>query len=129
VREFDTIAVEELNIEVMVKNHYLAKSISDAGWIKFISILTSKAESAGRRVIKVDPSYTSQDCSQCGHRVKKSLALREHRCIKCGFVSHRDHNAAINIKGRAVPSGMGAVALPCELRTFQAADLESQSVL
>jgi putative transposase len=128
VREFDTIAVEDLNVEVMVKNHYLAKSISDAGWIKFISILTSKAESAGRVVIKVDPSYTSQDCSQCGYRMKKSLALREHRCIRCSFVAHRDHNAAINIKGRAVPSGMGAVALPRELRTFQAADLESKSV-
>jgi len=129
VSEFDTIAVEDLNVEGMVKNHRLAKSISDAGWVKFVLILTSKAESAGRMVIKVDPSYTSQDCSQCGHRVKKSLALREHRCIKCGFVAHRDHNAAINIKGRAVPSVMGAGALPRELRTFQAADLESPSEL
>ena len=101
IREFDSIAVEDLNIKGMVKNHHLAKSISDAAWGAFISILSSKAESAGRKVIKVSPQFTSQDCSQCGDRVKKSLAVREHRCIACGFVAHRDHNAAINIKDRA----------------------------
>jgi len=108
VRKFDTIAVEDLNVAGMVKNHHLAKSISDAGWSQFTSILTSKAANAGREVIKVNPSYTSQDCSQCGHRVRKTLAMREHRCINCGFVAHRDHNAAINIQQRgARASGMG----------------------
>jgi putative transposase len=107
VREFDAIAVEDLNVRGMVKNHHLAKSISDAGWSQFTSILTSKAESAGREVIKVNPSYTSQDCSQCGARVRKTLATREHRCINCGFVAHRDHNAALNIQERgARASGM-----------------------
>ena len=117
VREFDTIAVEDLNVKGMMKNHHLAKSISDAGWSQFISILTSKAENAGREVIKVSPAYTSQDCSQCGDRVRKSLATREHRCIKCGFVAHRDHNAAINIQERgARASGMVPVGEPCEPR-------------
>jgi putative transposase len=107
VREFDTIAVEDLKIKGMVKNHRLAKSISDAGWGQFTKILTSKAESAGRKVIKVSPSYTSQDCSKCGARVHKTLATREHRCIRCGLVAHRDHNAAINIERRgALASGM-----------------------
>jgi putative transposase len=107
VREFDAIAVEDLNVKGMVKNHHLAKSISDAGWSQFTSILTNKAESAGRQVVKVNPSYTSQDCSQCGHRVRKTLATREHRCINCGFVAHRDHNAALNIRERgARASGM-----------------------
>jgi putative transposase len=106
VREFDAIAVEDLNVKVMVRNHHLAKSISDAGWSQFIVILTSKAESAGRVVIKVNPAYTSQDCSQCGHRVRKTLATREHRCINCGFVAHRDHNSALAVKGRAGLSGM-----------------------
>jgi putative transposase len=107
VREFDAIGVEDLNVKGMVKNHHLAKSISDAGWSQFTSILTNKAESAGRRVVKVNPSYTSQDCSQCGHRVRKTLATREHRCINCGFVAHRDHNAALNIRERgARASGM-----------------------
>src|SRR5215468_9901369 len=106
VRKFDAMAVEDLNIKGMVKNHHLAKSISDAGWSQFILILTSKAESAGRVVIKVNPAYTSQDCSQCGHRVRKTLAKREHRCDKCGYVAHRDHNSALAIKGRAGLSGM-----------------------
>src|SRR5262249_7551142 len=55
---------------------------------------------------KVNPAYTSQDCSQCGHRVRKTLAKREHRCDKCGYVAHRDHNSALAIKGRAGLSGM-----------------------
>jgi putative transposase len=101
IREFDDIAIEDLNIKGLVKNHHLAKSISDAAWGTFISILENKAASAGRRVWKVPPQFTSQDCSQCGNRVKKSLSIREHRCIACGFVAHRDHNAALNIKGRA----------------------------
>jgi len=106
VREFDAIAVEDLNVKGMVRNHHLAKSISDAGWSQFIVILTSKAESAGRVVIKVNPAYTSQDCSQCGHRVRKTLATREHRCVNCGFVAHRDHNSALAVKGWAGLSGM-----------------------
>ncbi len=103
IREFDEIAVEELNIKGLAKNHHLAKSVSDAAWGTFISILESKAENAGRRVWKVRAAYTSQDCSQCGSRVKKSLAEREHRCKACGLVLHRDHNAAINIKARIAP--------------------------
>lgn len=101
IREFNEIALEDLNIKGLVKNHHLAKSISDAAWYTFRVILESKAANAGRRVWKVAPQFTSQDCSRCGERVKKSLAVREHRCIACGFVAHRDHNAAINIKGRA----------------------------
>jgi putative transposase len=117
IREFDEIAVEDLNIKGLVKNHHLAKSISDASWGTFISILENKAANAGRRVWKVPAAFTSQDCSQCGDRVKKSLAIREHRCIACGFVVHRDVNAAINIsaKGRAqsvADSGVPVVRAP-----------------
>ena len=74
--EYDTIAVEDLNIRGMVKNHHLARAISDAAWGTFINILASKAECAGKRVVKVAPQYTSQDCSQCGARVKKSTIAR-----------------------------------------------------
>jgi putative transposase len=101
IKEFDEIAVEDLNIKGLVKNHHLAKAISDASWGTFSSVLENKAANAGRRVWKVPAAYTSQDCSQCGDRVKKSLAVREHRCIACGNVCHRDHNAALNILGRA----------------------------
>lgn len=106
VRSFDSVAFENLNIIGMVKNHHLAKSISDAAWGGFIVIHSGKAANAGRSVVKVPAAFTSQDCSACGARVRKSLAVREHRCIGCGLVLHRDHNAAINIRGRADRSVM-----------------------
>jgi putative transposase len=106
LREFDDIAIEDLNIKRMVKNHRLGKSISDAAWGTFASVLEDKAESAGRRVVRVPAAYTSQECSQCGQHLRKSLAVREHKC-GCGFVTHRDHNAALNILGRADRSRMG----------------------
>ncbi len=116
LRRFDEIAVEDLNIKGMVKNHHLAKSISDAAWGTFIQTLEAKAEEAAKRVWKVPAPYTSQECSGCGHRMRKTLAQREHRCSECGLHLHRDHNAAINIKGRAFPLGMGAVGLSSEPR-------------
>jgi putative transposase len=123
VREFDAVAVEDLNIKGMVKNHHLAKSISDAGWSQFILILTSKAESAGRVVIKVNPSYTSQDCSGCGHRNRIGLGTRIYRCSGCGLVIDRDRNGALNVKGRAGLSGMVPDGESCEPRisTYNAA--------
>jgi putative transposase len=116
LRRFDEIAVEDLNIKGLVKNHHLAKSINDAAWGTFIQTLESKAEEAAKRVWKVPAAYTSQECSGCGHRMRKTLAQREHRCAECGLSLHRDHNAALNIQARAVPLGMGAVAPPSEPR-------------
>jgi len=105
VNQYQSIKVEDLNIQVMVKNHHLAKSISDAGWGQFIMIVVYKAEEAGRTVIKVNPSYTSQDCSGCGHRNRITLATRIYSCSQCGLVIHRDRNGARRIeqKGRASP--------------------------
>jgi putative transposase len=105
VKQYQSIKVEDLNIQGMVKNHHLAKSISDAGWGQFIMILIFKAEEAGRTVIKVNPAYTSQDCSRCGHRNQITLATRIYQCSKCGLVIHRDRNGAKRIeqKGRAAP--------------------------
>jgi len=96
-RKYRVIKVEKLNIKGMVKNHHLAKSISDVGWGEFISILASKAEEAGGEVVKVNPAYTSQRCSRCGHRHKMPLSMRIYRCGQCGLIIHRDHNGAINI--------------------------------
>lgn len=103
VRRFDAIAVEDLQIANMVKNHRLAGSIMDAGWGQFTSILSCKAENAGRRFVKVDPRYTSQTCSACGHRQKMPLALRVFVCAKCSHTLCRDVNAALNIQGRGAP--------------------------
>lgn len=115
VRKFDEIAIEDLNIAGLVQNPHLAKSISDAGWYQFASILTSKAENAGRKIVKVNPHYTSQDCSNCGNRTNKTLATRQHQCLECGLNLHRDHNAAINIQKRgALASGMVPIVEPCE---------------
>lgn len=101
VGRYGVIAVEDLRISNMVKNHHLAGAIHDAGWSIFLNILSSKAEEAGRQVIKVDPRNTSQLCSRCGAMVKKPLSQRWHTCPECGFSIHRDVNAAINILKRA----------------------------
>ena len=98
----DEIAVENLTIPNMLKNHYLAKSISDAGWGDFRLKLQSKAASAGKQFTKVKPHYTSQKCSGCNEVVPKRLSDRVHDCSYCGLVLDRDHNAAINIKKAAV---------------------------
>jgi putative transposase len=98
LRQYDTIYLEDLRVANMVRNRHLAKSISDAGWAAFRSILDAKAACAGRRVIAVPPAYTSQDCSGCGARVPKSLSVRTHVCTTCGLVLDRDENAARNIQ-------------------------------
>ena len=97
VERFDRIAVEDLNIRGMVKNRRLAKAILDVAWGQFFAITKSKAENAGRTFERVNPRYTSQTCSNCGHRQKMPLAVRVYECEKCGFVCDRDHNAAINL--------------------------------
>jgi len=101
VNTFGFIAAEDLNILGMVKNHHLAKSISDAGWGQFLRYLEYKAEEAGIQFEKVAPHRTSINCSFCGERVPKTLADRIHVCLFCGTVLDRDHNAAINILDRA----------------------------
>jgi putative transposase len=97
VQTYDTIYLEDLQVANMVRNHHLAKSISDAGWAQFRSILAFKAACAGKRVIAVPTQYTSQDCSGCGERVPKGLSVRTHVCPSCGLVLDRDENAARNI--------------------------------
>lgn len=97
VDDYSFIAFEDLNIKNMLKNHCLAKSISDAAWNMLISATKYKAESAGSLVVSVNPANTSKICSRCGLLVEKTLADRTHKCNSCGLVLDRDHNAAINI--------------------------------
>lgn len=100
VDRFDHIAVEDLNIKGMVKNHKLAEAISDVAWNSFFLITKSKAAEAGRTFEKVNPRYTSMTCSHCAHVQKMLLAIRLFVCEACEFVIDRDHNAAINISCR-----------------------------
>ncbi len=99
LRKYDVIAVEKLNTKGLARTR-LAKSIHDAGWGQFLTILTNKAENAGLLVIPVKPHGTSQECSNCGHKVKKPLSQRMHNCPVCNTSICRDHNAAINIRNR-----------------------------
>jgi putative transposase len=98
---YDVIAVEDLNIKGLARTR-LAKSVLDAGWSSFLSILTNKAVNAGLLVVPVSAYNTSQDCSNCGEKVPKKLHECWHDCPNCRCSLDRDHNAAINIKNRAV---------------------------
>ena len=101
VKSNDFVAYEDLQVKNMVKNHKLAKSISDAAWSQFAQWLQYFGKVYGKAVIAVAPQYTSQDCSVCGNRVKKSLSIRTHIC-GCGAVLDRDHNAALNILAKGL---------------------------
>ncbi|MEK6888303.1 MAG: RNA-guided endonuclease TnpB family protein [Candidatus Aenigmatarchaeota archaeon] len=101
INNYGFIAVEDLQIKNMVRNHHLAKSISDASWSRFIQMLCYKAERAGCTVVKVEPRGTTQICSNCGIKVHKELSNRIHNC-SCGLEMDRDYNSAINILKRAL---------------------------
>jgi putative transposase len=119
VRRYDVLYLEDLQVRNMSRRPApqpdgnggylpngasakagLNKSIQDAGWSAFRVILAGKAAYAGKRVEAVPPAYTSQDCSGCGQRVRKSLSVRTHVCPTCGLILDRDENAARNIQWR-----------------------------
>ncbi len=95
-KEYNILIVEDINANEMLKKKWCNKQILDAAWGSFLTILTNKAECAGRKVIKVNPAYTSQTCSKCGTRVLHELKDRIFTC-SCGYSEDRDKNAAFNI--------------------------------
>ena len=97
IQSNDLVAYEDLNVQGLVRNRHLAKSISDAGWSTFRQWLEYFGFKYGKVTIAVPPYNTSQNCSSCGKKVKKSLSTRTHVCPHCGFIEDRDVNAAINI--------------------------------
>ncbi|OLT62034.1 RNA-guided endonuclease InsQ/TnpB family protein [Moorena bouillonii] len=107
--DHDLVAHERLNIKGLAKSN-LAKSIHDAGWGQFLSILSNKAENAGLVTVAVNPRNTSQNCSNCGKKVPKKLKDRIHSCSHCGYTEDRDVNAAINILKLAVGHSVGSKA-------------------
>lgn len=99
VDKFNTIVVEDLSINDMKKENFrcINKSIGDVAWRQFLQFLSFKAEYAGKKVVTVNPAYTSQTCSRCGNRQKLKLSDRMYHCPCCGLSFNRDVNAALNI--------------------------------
>lgn len=114
VRQYDLIAVEDLNIKGLARTHW-GKSILDAAWGSFITILEAVAVIRGIHVVKVNPYNTSQNCSGCGVKVKKDLSIRWHSCPHCHIELDRDINAAINILNRAIEDfkAVGLIVSAC----------------
>lgn len=96
-KNYDLVSIENLNIQNMGRNHCLSKSIYDASWGIFSSMLSYKLKMLGSYLVKVNPSYTTQKCSQCGELIPKTLSVRTHICTYCGYIADRDENASINI--------------------------------
>ncbi len=114
VHSNDVIVYEDLKVSNMVKNHHLAKSINDASWYQFTQWLDYYGKIWDKAVVKVSPHYTSQDCSNCGHRAKKSLSTRTHSCPNCKIELCRDTNAATNI----LKKGMKVLGMEWKNSTF-----------
>ncbi len=102
VNKYDLIAFEDLQITNMLKNHHLAKSISDAGWYNLQQMTSYKAEWASKQVKFCNPHRTSMTCNVCGNVQKMTLATRVFECSECGNIEDRDVNASINIKNRCM---------------------------
>ena len=121
---YTSFAVEDLHIQNMVKNHRLAGSIQEASWNRFIQFLSYKAESAGKKVIKVDARNTSKICSNCGNVQEMPLSERIYVCNRCGMKKDRDVNSAITILNRATLGQRESHAQGENVRPQQEAVLE-----
>jgi putative transposase len=104
VNENQVIVVEDLAVKNMVKNHCLAKAISDCGWSSFVGMLNYKCERSGKILVKVERFFpSSKTCSNCYHRVSSlPLDVRNWTCSSCGANHDRDINAAMNIKAEGL---------------------------
>jgi putative transposase len=120
VRENQAIAVEDLNVSGMLKNHKLANAISDVSWSEFFGMLEYKCDWYGVHLMKCDRwEPTSKTCSECGHRMgRMPLSVRSWVCPECGTLHDRDVNAAMNILSAAsVEYGRGGQVSPSQRGT------------
>lgn len=108
VDQYQYICVEDLNIKKMIEGSHFAKSITDVSWNQFRQYLTYKAAEAGRKLVLVNPAYTTQRCSACKTCEPKAISERMHCCSHCGYKTTRDLNAAQNILALGI-DGLGAI--------------------
>jgi putative transposase len=128
VNSYSFIAYEELKIANMVKNHNLARQITDVSWGNFTQYLCYKAESAGCKVVGVNPRNTSKTCSGCGNIQDIELSERTYFCQRCGMEKDRDLNASINILSTAGLTGSNASGDVVRPRLREAVVVESGTI-
>ena len=119
----DIVFVEKLEKLNMVKNHKLARSIMDSSWGLFLQKLEYKC----KLLVEVSPKNTTIDCSRCGNKVPKSLAIRIHKCNKCNLIMDRDYNASINILQKGLKI-FNQKKLPQELWKVTPVEISMRSV-
>jgi putative transposase len=127
-REYDLVAVEDLNVKGMMESPSNSRNTASAAWRTFLSLLKYKCEREGTYFVAVDPRGTTKECASCGVLTEKPLWVREHSCPACGFEADRDANAAWNILSRGLEDvGVGhSESTPVE--TALPTDTDSVSV-
>ncbi|PSQ29662.1 transposase [Halobacteriales archaeon SW_6_65_46] len=101
-REYDLVAVEDLNVTGMMESPSNSRNTASAAWRTFLSFLEYKCEREGTHFVAVEPAGTTKECASCGVSTDKPLWVREHSCPACGFTADRDANAAVNILSRGL---------------------------
>jgi len=117
-RRFHTIGIEDLNVKGMVKNRYLARSITDMGFFEFRRQLDYKSAMRGGQVVVCDRWFaSSKTCSNCGHKLDElALSVRHWQCPECGKHHDRDINAAVNLRNKAVSSTRKPQVKPASMK-------------
>jgi putative transposase len=133
VKEYDVVAVEDLDVKPMLETSQSAKNKQDAAWSRFLDLLEYKGDLYGTHVVRVDARGTTKECSECGVETSKPLWVREHSCPACGHTEDRDLNAAKNILSRGMKQiGAGrseSTPVQTVLPTFTSIQVDAKHVV